>query len=876
MSHLKMDSQEKSGSTRSLPAYAEGKPARRLWRDVGIGCVLGSVAGMAFHLFSYDSKFASHAYTEWSQVLVKEHFDGLQAYKTELIVLLIGIAAFLARPVSVRAWRLARSWWAGIVSITIPVVACVTFAIVELGRNSPKMTIAGGFVLLVVVIVREYWSQRPRSSQPSALPLHLNIPIQKRDVSQRRRWEASSNDDPIIDWQDDMIGRAAVVETLALHALRLSTPVVALNGEFGDGKSSVLNLLKKAVEGQAIVISFNAWLPGSEATLATDLFIDITSECRKYFYIPQLRKQALAYARTLTRSVSFLAGLKELLPAQSQLEEVQELRESFSRIPRRIIVLLDEIDRMQRGELLVLLKILRGASSIPNTTFICAFSDKWIRAELREEAPDYLEKFFPVSVNLSTPDQDMIGRCLQDQLKRKLAEQGWFKASDDEKKFIEPLEKAWNDALSKVCTNLRKAGLLVNDILTAARGIVGEVNPFDLVAIEAVRRFFPDVYRLVRSNALFMTMEESSWSKDRYMREDRKKAAGLGFFGVLDSKIEGQPESTSVQVLLSLLFPDYAKTNERTSVYGYLRRTTQETAAVEKRICDADYFPIYFRAAVPEEMFSNAELDEIVDKLNAAESEEDVQRIFSEMLDSIPPNHPRREDFLWKLNRPSIRLTFVASERLAYAAAVRADSYAYDMINTGEAARALNLVFSAAQSVSTTPGAQRILEGAMARTSDDTFAIRIVEYTVSSDRNQVLTDFSNVDVDRVKAKFMERMRNRYSPQDIQTVKIVHCDWRAFRFWVNNSDADCEIEQEFWRRFIGDSRKKLAQAISVIYPRMAWTSDPRPTIDQMFPMTEFARLLAELPDHEELDETEKTGIAGMVELISGKYPSPLNA
>jgi hypothetical protein len=109
---------------------------------------------------------------------------------------------------------------------------------------------------------------------------------------------------------------------------------------------------------------------------------------------------------------------------------------------------------------------------------------------------------------------------------------------------------------------------------------------------------------------------------------------------------------------------------------------------VEKRICDVDYFQIYFRAAVPEERVSNAELNRLIARLNEAKSDAAVQSIFDEMLESIPSKHPQREDFLWKLNREPDRLTDKASERLAYAVAVRADSYAYDVMNIGEAARA--------------------------------------------------------------------------------------------------------------------------------------------------------------------------------------------
>jgi hypothetical protein len=58
--------------------------------------------------------------------------------------------------------------------------------------------------------------------------------------------------------------------------------------------------------------------------------------------------------------------------------------------------------------------------------------------------------------------------------------------------------------------------------------------------------------------------------------------------------------------------------------------------------------------------------------------------------------------------------------------------------------------------------------------------------------------------------------------------------------------------------------------------MAWTADPRPTLNQIFPMTEFARLLEELPAGEQLDELETSGIARMQDLLIGKYFNPLNS
>ncbi len=326
--------------------------------------------------------------------------------------------------------------------------------------------------------------------------------------------------------------------------------------------------------------------------------------------------------------------------------------------------------------------------------------------------------------------------------------------------------------------------------------------------------------------------------------------------------------------MLSWIFPDYAGAkNKRMTFYGLSRPTTQEVAESEKRICHPDYFPIYFRAAVPEEMFSNDELRRLMSDFREARTESRVESIFSQALNGIPPKHPKREDFLWKLGRAVDQLDDLTAEQLAYAASIRAADYAYA---DGEAQRGLNIVFIAAQKLSSTPGAQRTLLGAMERAADDTFALRLLRFTENRDRNKILTDFANVNVEELKGAFVERMRRRYGPEaEIQQVNIAQGDWWAFRVWVDSSAEDASMERDFWRRFIGASRKRLAQAINFIYPggNVTWQEDPTPIINRLFPIEETARLLTELPENEHLEEVEASGIARYQALLRGTYPSP---
>src|SRR5260370_32107976 len=133
-------------------------------------------------------------------------------------------------------------------------------------------------------------------------------------------------------------------------------------------------------------------------------------------------------------------------------------------------------------------------------------------------------------------------------------------------------------------------------------------------------------------------------------------------------------------------------------------------------------------------MFSNAELSEILSDLNETTTEHDAKSIFNTMLDSIPPGHPKREDFLWKLARGLGGLNDVPAEYLAYAVAERAADYSYGILNSGEGPRALSLVFTVAQSLAGGSKVQRVLLGTMNRASDDKFAVRLLAFTEDRSR----------------------------------------------------------------------------------------------------------------------------------------------
>jgi hypothetical protein len=853
------------------------------WIKPPIGAVIGVVCAIVKQLVADDKAFRTTLSNKWTAVVTQPGFSWLNSY-LPLLVILVGILCITAilklLPLVLKA---LESWIFGIVSGLVVWWAISFFSFFSQKSlfilEQLKYALLAALMLSLVTLALRLRAVQVSSRVPHAVSFALPKGGAKK-TTQESNLSRLDADCPIEEWDQDVLERAALVESLATTVILSRAPVVAIQGLFGDGKSSVLNLLKRTLQPHAIVVAFSTWLPGSEQTLAMDLFSDIATECKKLYYLPQLRRRLLAYAKTVCGAVSFLKAVPELLPSISQREEIEEMGKALMLVPRRIVVLLDEMDRLQKEELQVVLKILRGVAFFPNLSYVCAFARAEVEKMLFEkpsaESRDYLEKFFPVSFAVPKPDAVLLFRAFQSRLLAVFDDLRWFQTDEERKQFKEKLQQVWDETLIQLCTNLRKVAFIVNDVSVAARRLVREVNALDVVVIEILRRFFPTIYELVWRNESQFTESQMSW-KTAFRSEDAIKRERTIFFdGVIKATLADTGQPKEAGELLVWLFPAYAQYyGGAYKLTGRLQTANLETAEKEKRIFHPDFFPIYFRYQVPEVMFSETELETFISGMNELSSVEDCIKHFSDFFMTIPKEAPRREDFLHRVALSVDRLKDLQAEALAYAVAHHARDYVYDVIMfvVAEAGRALRIIFEVAQRFAKSSKAQQVLERSIADSTDDTFALRTLTLATEPERNKILLDFSHVNKEVLKRVFVERMERRYGPHaDISEVKITEGDRSAFVLWAKYSDKARDAEIQFWRRFVGGSRKRLAQAVDFIFPvrGVRWESDPTPHIDLLFPITDFKGLLETLPSEEQLDEIETEALDRLQHLISGEF------
>lgn len=170
----------------------------------------------------------------------------------------------------------------------------------------------------------------------------------------------------------------------------ISYKSIAITGEWGTGKSSVLCGLKNLLEknyNNYVVIYINVWKYKETSQIISALENELNNKFpNDSFFIK-------SYFELIASWYEKECFLKNLLPTESQEEFEQRIIKQL--INKRLVIMIDEIDRIvDKSELMEILKLIKVHSNIKKTTIITAISQKHFLQTMGQIDPKYLQKYF--------------------------------------------------------------------------------------------------------------------------------------------------------------------------------------------------------------------------------------------------------------------------------------------------------------------------------------------------------------------------------------------------------------------------------------------------------------------------------------------------
>lgn len=262
-----------------------------------------------------------------------------------------------------------------------------------------------------------------RSRKIIKLKQRINDIIYKQD--NKPELKGFSVDNTEIKLEDNQIKYAeTLVKKLKNTDLSKESFAVSITGEWGSGKSTFLNTMKKEIEEAkfAEFVEFNPWLCNSPEQVTQDFFATLIKELSlKHSTLSRdLNKYAKLLNKIAKPSLSFFGIDLDLTPGDDSLNKLKDnISDKLANLPKKVVILIDDTDRLEGNEVFEILRLIRNTADFKNVIYIATYDKEYVTDVLKEnkikDPSAYLEKIFQVEVHLpKTRDYELWETLMKD------------------------------------------------------------------------------------------------------------------------------------------------------------------------------------------------------------------------------------------------------------------------------------------------------------------------------------------------------------------------------------------------------------------------------------------------------------------------------
>ena len=257
-------------------------------------------------------------------------------------------------------------------------------------------------------------------------------------------------DQPIKSCKEDILGRYLFAQSLGdaiLSYKEKDSIVIGLFGAWGSGKTSIINMALEHIDfvsknrndaEKPIVIRFNPWNYSDQNQLITQFFRQLSIVLRRPDYASDVKKagEKLETYAKFFEPFKLIPGLgqyvgiaKDVLQGvgtsvknwgdlkSNDLNAIRaELNELLRKQPHKIIVVIDDIDRLNNTEIRQIFQLVKSLGDFPNTIYLLAFDKNVVINALKKvqegSGIEYLEKVVQIPFEIPLISKQEVERLL--------------------------------------------------------------------------------------------------------------------------------------------------------------------------------------------------------------------------------------------------------------------------------------------------------------------------------------------------------------------------------------------------------------------------------------------------------------------------------
>ncbi len=467
---------------------------------------------------------------------------------------------------------------------------------------------------------------------------------------------ALAGDRPIVTSELDLLGFGPLAAQLAKALCNDSLcdgMVIGIEGDWGSGKSTLVNLMVQAMETQIVVsapihIAFAPWLIGHRDDLLRGLFDALQSGIRnskieagykgalalksKNEVLEKFRKfgDAIEFTGELTKKSGWLGipfaeqmgdGLKQF---GSKLKETKtrdlsqlksELEKALKSFDRRMVVIIDDLDRLEPSEIAEVFRLVKSVGDLPNIVYVLCYdraivSEAIQKANCIDNGETFLEKIIQVSLKVPRPEPFVLRGIFE----QKLGEVIRFSTLTDEQ--TSRLNEVISDHIGDRLRTPRDIARVMDRIRFAWPAIKDHVDAADFVWLEVIRATNPKLYDWIESYVPLMCMLAIG---AKSVNDATKSGLNSELEELLRYEVlRGNELNWTLESHLGGI-DFFSFPNEQTLPIFKTGKFNTADLIVNRRLSSPDHYRYYFALGQPEGAAGKNDLRVLVDALEASQ-----------------------------------------------------------------------------------------------------------------------------------------------------------------------------------------------------------------------------------------------------------------
>lgn len=325
------------------------------------------------------------------------------------------------------------------------------------------------------------------------IKLKTNLFLKKKEQPQK---SAFIPDTPINKIEDDQLDYSNNALELAnqIESIQANNSFsIGLTAPWGTGKTSFLNLLELQLDKKKfIIIKFNPRHSYKAANIQGDFFNILYSELQKYDSRFSSSFKDYLKAIDVINENKILSVLFNIHKIWNKESEKDKINTAIKRLSKRIIVIIEDFDRLFTNEIIEVFKLIDGNASFTNLIFITAYDkiliNKILRKEYLNSETCYSEKFFDLEMQIPLRPYSKIYNYLITELAEKLNLN-----SEKRSEYNSSLSNIV-DLLKQYLTTLRDVKRFLNLFLNQYKQVEEEVEFYDYFLLYLIKYKYLNEY----------------------------------------------------------------------------------------------------------------------------------------------------------------------------------------------------------------------------------------------------------------------------------------------------------------------------------------------------------------------------------------------